>query len=93
MRVLSGLCLIAVLLGVLYLDERLPALGFRSRLLLSVVAMEPRRVELGGLLAAAGCPPSDRIPCWGGVMAIVGGQLDAACGRVSQCKHQPYLIT
>ncbi len=68
-RVLIGLSLIAVLLGVLYLDEWF-APWFPLWLLLSVVAMGAAAVELAGLLAAAGCPPSLN-SVLGGVMAIV----------------------
>lgn len=68
-RVLSGLCLILVLLGVLFLDEWF-APWFPLWLLLSVVAMGAAAVELAGLLAAAGCRPSLN-SVLGGVMAIV----------------------
>ena len=50
-RVLSGFCLIAVLLGVLYLDEWF-APWFPLWLLLAVLAMGATAVELAGLLAA-----------------------------------------
>ncbi len=68
-RVLSGLCLIAVLLGVLYLDEWF-APWFPFWLLLSVITMTAAAFELGGLLTAAGCPPSLN-SVLGGLMAIL----------------------
>jgi len=68
-RVLSGLCLIAVFLGVLYLDEWF-APAFPLWLLLVSLALGAAAIELSGLLAAAGCGPSTN-SVLGGVMAIV----------------------
>ncbi|HYA45046.1 MAG TPA: hypothetical protein VED59_05530, partial [Acidimicrobiales bacterium] len=68
-RVLIGLCLIALLLGVLYLDEWF-APWYPLWLLLSALAMGAAAVELAGLLAAAGCRPSMN-SVLGGVLAIV----------------------
>ncbi len=68
-RVLIGLSLIAVLLGVLYLDEWF-APWFPLWLLLSALAMGAAAMELAGLLAAAGCRPSMN-SVLGGVLAIV----------------------
>jgi phosphatidate cytidylyltransferase len=68
-RVLSGLCLIAVMLGVLCLDEWF-APWFPFWLLLAVVSMIAAAVELDGLLTAAGCRPSLN-SVLGGVVAIL----------------------
>src|SRR5271166_3273802 len=68
-RVLSGLCLIAVMLGVLYLDEWF-APWYPLWLLLSVIFMGAAAYEFAGLLEAAGCRPSMN-SVLGGVMAIV----------------------
>ncbi|MGO9599054.1 MAG: phosphatidate cytidylyltransferase [Isosphaeraceae bacterium] len=68
-RVLSGLFLIAVLLGVLYLDEWL-APWFPLWFLFSVLALSAAAVELVGLLSTAGCGPSLN-SVLGGVAAIV----------------------
>ena len=68
-RVLSGLFLIAVLLGVLYLDEWL-APWFPLWFLLSVLALSAAAAELVGLLRTAGCGPSLN-SVLGGVAAIV----------------------
>ncbi len=68
-RLLSGFALIAVLLGVLCLDEWF-APWFPFWLLLAVAAMGAATFELAGLLTAAGCRPS--LNCGlGGVLAIV----------------------
>jgi phosphatidate cytidylyltransferase len=68
-RVLSGLSLIAVLLGVLYLDEWL-APWFPLWIIFSVLALSAAATELVGLLAASGCRPSLN-SVLGGVTAIV----------------------
>ena len=68
-RVLSGLFLIVVLLGVLYLDEWL-APWFPLWFLFSVLALSAAAVELVGLLGTAGCGPSLN-SVLGGVTAIV----------------------
>lgn len=68
-RVLSGLFLIAVLLGVLYLDEWL-APWFPLWFLFSMLALSAAAVELVGLLSTAVCGPSLN-SVLGGVMAIV----------------------
>jgi phosphatidate cytidylyltransferase len=68
-RVVSGIALIAVVLGVLYLDEWF-APWFPFWLLLSVVALGSAAVELADLFQATGCRPSLNTVL-GGVMAIV----------------------
>ena len=68
-RVVSGLALIAVLLGVLYLDEWF-APWFPLWLLLSVLALGTAAVELVDLISATGCRPSLN-SVLGGVMAII----------------------
>jgi phosphatidate cytidylyltransferase len=68
-RVLSGLCLIALLLGVLLLDEWF-APWFPLWFLLSVLALGGAVYELVGLLASTGAGPSLNTAL-GGVVALV----------------------
>ena len=89
-RVLSGFCLIAVLLGVLYLDEWF-APWFPLWLLLSVLAMGAAAVELAGLLAAAGCRPSMN-SVLGGVMAIVAANWMPHLADFLNARAQPSLL-
>lgn len=89
-RVLSGLCLIAVLLGVLFLDEWF-APWFPLWLLLSVLAMGAAAVELAGLLAAAGCRPSMN-SVLGGVMAIVAANWIPHLADFLNARAQPSLL-
>ncbi|MGZ3317064.1 MAG: phosphatidate cytidylyltransferase, partial [Isosphaeraceae bacterium] len=89
-RVLSGFCLIAVLLGVLYLDEWF-APWFPLWLLLSVLAMGAAAVELAGLLAAAGCRPSMN-SVLGGVMAIVAANWMPHLAEFLNARAQPSLL-
>jgi phosphatidate cytidylyltransferase len=67
-RVLSGLCLIAVLLGVLCLDEWF-APWFPLWFVLSVLALGAASIELVGLLSATSSRPSLN-SVLGGVMAL-----------------------
>ena len=67
-RVLSGLCLIAVLLGVLFLDEWF-APWFPFWFILSILAMSTAAIELVGLLRATSTRPSLN-SVLGGVMAL-----------------------
>jgi phosphatidate cytidylyltransferase len=89
-RVLSGLCLIALLIGVLYLDEWF-APWFPFWLLLSVVAMGAAAVELTNLLAAAGCRPSLN-SVLGGVMAIVAANWMPHVADSLNASAQPALL-
>ena len=70
-RVLIGLSLIGVLLGVLFLDEWL-APWYPFWLVLSTVALLSAAVEMVGLLGAAGARPSLN-SVLGGLAAIIAG--------------------
>ncbi len=86
-RVLIGLSLIAVLLGVLYLDEWF-APWFPLWLLLSALAMGAAAMELAGLLAAAGCRPSMN-SVLGGVLAIVAANWMPHVADTLNARAQP----
>jgi phosphatidate cytidylyltransferase len=68
-RVFSGLCLIAVVLGVLFLDERF-APWFPLWFILAILALGSASIELVGLLRATSSRPSLN-SVLGGVMALV----------------------
>ncbi len=89
-RGLSGLGLIVVLLGVLYLDEWF-APWFPLWLLLSALAMGAAAVELAGLLAAAGCRPSMN-SVLGGVLAIVAANWMPHVADFLNARAQPSLL-
>ncbi len=89
-RVLIGLSLIALLLGVLYLDEWF-APWFPLWLLLSALAMGAAALELAGLLAAAGCGPSMN-SVLGGVLAIVVANWMPHMADFLNARAQPSLL-
>jgi len=86
-RVLIGLSLIVVLLGVLYLDEWF-APWFPLWLLLSALAMGAAAMELAGLLAAAGCHPSMN-SVLGGVLALVAANWMPHVADTLNARAQP----
>jgi len=89
-RVFIGLCLIALLLGVLYLDEWF-APWYPLWLLLSALAMGAAAVEVAGLLAAAGCRPSMN-SVLGGVLAIVAANWMPHLADFLNARAQPNLL-
>jgi len=89
-RVLIGLSLIALLLGVLFLDEWF-APWFPLWLLLSAFAMGGAAIEMAGLLAAAGCRPSMN-SVLGGVLAIVAANWMPHVADFLNAQAQPSLL-
>jgi phosphatidate cytidylyltransferase len=93
-RVLSGFCLITVLLGVLLLDEWF-APWFPFWFLLSILALGAAAMELAGLLGAAGTPPSLNTVLGGVAALIVANWLphvtDAltGSGQVAPVRYEP----
>ncbi len=89
-RVFIGLSLVALLLGVLFLDEWF-APWFPLWLLVAMLGMGAAAVELAGLLAAAGCAPSLN-SVLGGVMAIVTANWMPHVADYLNAQSQPGLL-